>query len=119
VPPTSRAYTEARTRRAGLLATSNGGLPALAAAMKSIEGVRLDARDRSQLTADVLRAALDQVLRDGPSPAVRIGDHPADEPALRDGLERTYRDLATLAATRAEKVALVDAANDVRRWTVR
>lgn len=119
VPPTSRAYTEARTHRAGLLAASGGGLPALAAAMSSVEGVRLDARDRSRLTADVLRTALDHVLQDGAQPAVVIGGLPAEEPALRDGLERTYRELATMATSRAEKVALVDAANDVRRWTLR
>ncbi len=119
VAPTSRAFTEARRRRAGLLATSGGGLPALAAAMESVEGVRLDARDRSRLTAEVLGSALEIVLRNGPDPAVRIGGHAADEAALRDGLEAAYRDLASTATSRDEKVALVDRANDVRRWTLR
>jgi serine/threonine-protein kinase PknG len=87
--------------------------------MESVEGVRLDARDRSGLTAEVLGTALEIVLRSGPDPDVRIGGHAAEEAALRDGLESAYRDLASTATSREEKVALVDRANDVRRWTLR
>lgn len=119
VPQTSRAFTEARRQRAGILAASGGGLPALAAAMTSVEGVGIDPLDRARLTTNVLDAALQQVVQHGPQPAVRVGDHPATEPALRDGLERAYRALAVMATTRDERVALVDAANAVRRWTLR
>ena len=119
VPPTSRAYPEARRQRAGLLAASGGGLPALAAAMTSIEGVSIDPLDRSRLTARVLESALGLVLDDGPDPTVSIGGHPAQEPELRDGLEQTYRTLATMATSSDERIALVDAANHVRRWTLR
>ena len=119
VAPTSRAFTEARHRRAGLLAASGGGLPALAEAMTSVEDVGIDAQDRNRLTADVLRTALDLVLASGPQPAILIGGHAASEHALRDGLEGTYRRLAESASTRAERVALVDLANQVRRWTLR
>ena len=119
VPPTSRAFPEARRQRAGLLAASGGGLPALASAMTSVEGVSIDPLDRSRLTARVLEAALGLVLAHGPQPTVSIGGHRADEPALRDGLESTYRELATMAESPQERVALVDAANGVRRWTLR
>ena len=119
VAPTSRAYTEARRQRASLLAASGGGLPALAEAMSSIDGVGVDALDRTRLTADVLRAALALVLQHGPQPAVRIGGRPATAPALRDGLEEAYRSLAGMASTAGERIVLVDAANSVRRWTLR
>jgi len=119
VPQTSRAYPEARRQRAGLLAGSGGGLPALASAMASVEGIGIDPLDRSRLTANVLSTALELVLANGPQPAVHIGAVPADEPALRDGLESAYRKLAAMASTPSERVALVDAANDVRRWTLR
>jgi serine/threonine-protein kinase PknG len=119
VSPTSRAFTEARRLRAGLLAASGGGLPALVSAMASIEGVGVDPLDRSRLAVDVLSTALQIVLATGPQPAVRIGGHSASEPALRDALEDAYRKLAAMASTRDERVALVDAANGVRRWTAR
>ncbi|GAB3600439.1 serine/threonine-protein kinase [Angustibacter peucedani] len=119
VPPTSRAFTEARRQRAGLLAASGRGLPALAAAMQSIEGVGIDPLDRARLTTSVLDLALQQVVKDGPQQAVRIGGHAADAPSLRDGLEAAYRHLAGLSDDRDERVRLVDRANAVRRWTVR
>lgn len=118
VPATSRAYTEARRQRASLLVT-DGSLPALAEAMTSIRDVGVDPDERTRLTAAALWAALVHVRAHGPQPAVRIAAWPAAEPALQDGLESTYRELAAAAATPAERVALVDAANEVRRWTFR
>jgi serine/threonine-protein kinase PknG len=41
----------------------------------------------------------------------------ADEPNLRDAAEKAYRELAVLASSPAERDALVDRANHVRRWT--
>ncbi|MGN8247302.1 tetratricopeptide repeat protein [Cellulomonas soli] len=119
VPPTSRAYTEARRRRAVTLVASDGGLPALAEAMASIEGVGVDPVDGAWLTADALARALAIVQASGPQPALRIGQYAAAEEPLRDGLESTYRRLAETAGTPQERVVLVDAANEVRRWTLR
>ncbi len=119
VPPTSRAYPEARAHRATALLTSGGGLPAYAEAMSSIEVAGIDAEQRMTVTAQVLQGALGEVLRSGPQPALRIGPWPAAEPALRDGLEQTYRSLASMSDDHGERVALVDAANAVRRWTMR
>jgi serine/threonine-protein kinase PknG len=119
VPPTSRAFTSARRRRAGLLAASGRGLPALAAAMSSIEALPIEPLDRATLTADVLRAALTQVQADGPEPGLSIAGHPAVEPALRDGLEAAYRELAAHTPARPDRVRLVDQANAVRRWSLR
>ncbi|WP_182112465.1 serine/threonine-protein kinase [Actinotalea sp. JY-7876] len=119
VPATSRAYTEARRQRAALLVASDGGLPALAEAMTSLHDVGIDPAERTRLTAGALEAALAHVREHGPQKAVTIGTWPAEEKSLRDGLERTYRELAAAAATPAERIALVDAANGVRRWTLR
>ena len=120
VPRTSRAFTQARRRRAGLLAGSGGGLPSLAAALDSIDSLTIDPVDRSRFRVEVLSAALDlvRVARARTRRCV-IGGRPAAEPSLRDGLEAAYRDLAGHAASREERVRLVDQANAVRRWTLR
>jgi hypothetical protein len=52
-------------------------------------------------------------------PAERlIAGVPAAEPSLRSGLEAAYRELATYAKAREDKVTLVDLANSVRGWTM-
>ena len=119
VPATSRAFTQARRRRAGLLAESGGGLTSLAAALESIDNLTIDPVDRSRFRVDVLHSALELVESHGADTTVWIGGRPAAEPALRDGLEAAYRDLAGYAASREERVHLVDQANAVRRWTLR
>jgi serine/threonine-protein kinase PknG len=119
VPATSRAFTAARRHRAGLQAASGGGLQSLAAALESIEALTIDPVDRSRFRVDVLQTALKLVESHGTDAAVSIGGRPASEPFLRDGLESAYRDLAAFASTREERVALVDRANAVRRWTLR
>ena len=119
VPPTSRAFTQARRQRAGLLATSGRGLTALSEAMNSIESLTIDAADRATLSVSVLDAALDEVQTRGAQPNVLIAGLPATEPALRQGLETAYRELAGYAKAREDKVRLVDRANSVRGWTMR
>jgi serine/threonine-protein kinase PknG len=119
VPGTSRAFTQARRTRAGLLAGSGGGLPSLAAALDSIDSLTIDPVDRSHFRVEVLSAALGLVESHGADPTVVIAGRPAAEPALRDGLEAAYRDLAGYASTREERTHLVDQANAVRRWTLR
>ncbi|MET0999425.1 MAG: tetratricopeptide repeat protein [Marmoricola sp.] len=119
VPATSRAFTSARRKRATLQAGSGGGLRSLAAALESIENLTIDPVDRSRFRVDVLQAALELVEAQGVDPSVTLGGRPATEPSLRDGLEAAYRDLALHADSRHERVALVDRANAVRRWTLR
>jgi len=119
VPATSRAFTQARRSRAGLLAGSGDGLPSLAAALDSIESLTIDPLDRSRFRVEVLTAALDLVESHGADPTVVIAGRPAAEPALRDGLEAAYRELAGHTSSRDERTHLVDRANAVRRWTLR
>ena len=119
VPPTSRAFTPARRRRAALLAESGGGLRSLAEALQSLDNLTIDPVDRSRFRVEVLQSALQLVEANGVDTTVTIAGRPASEPYLRDGLEAAYRDLAGYAPTREERVGLVDKANAVRRWTLR
>jgi len=118
VPPTSRAFTEARRERAGQLAASGRGLPALSEAMRSVETLTIDARDRASLLVGVLDVALGEVRTKGAQPDILIAGVPAAEPSLRQGLESGYRELAGFAEAREDKVRLVDQANTVRNWTM-
>ncbi|HWS58113.1 MAG TPA: tetratricopeptide repeat protein, partial [Actinotalea sp.] len=95
------------------------GLSSLAQALDSIDDLTIDPADRARFRVDVLSEALTVVRSGGADPTVRLGGHPASEPALRDGLESALRELAVHAGGRDEKVALVDRANAVRRWTLR
>ncbi len=119
VPSTSRGFTEARRLRAQSLYSSADALPALSAAMSSLDGVRLEAREQGQLTAQILSRALTLVERDGPRENVKIGPYGARPDELRDGLETTYRQLAAVETDQERRWALVDQANTVRRWTLR
>jgi serine/threonine-protein kinase PknG len=119
VPSTSRGFIESRRQRATHLYESNGGLPALAEAMASLQGVRLDPSDRAQLTAKILEQALTEVTKSGPAQNISIGSYPADDASLRDGLEDTYRVLAGATTDQRSRYDLVDKANAVRRWTLR
>jgi serine/threonine-protein kinase PknG len=85
----------------------------------SIESVTIDPLDRARLRTDVLQSALDIVQDQGPQDSVEIAGVPATDRPLRDALERAYRDLAVLTPPGDERVALVDRANTVRRWTLR
>jgi serine/threonine-protein kinase PknG len=118
VPPTSRAFTEARRERAGQLAASGRGLPALSEAMRSVDSLTLDPKDRATLLVGVLDVALDEVRAKGARPDILIAGVPAAEPSLRQGLEAGYRELAGYADARQDKVHLVDQANLVRNWTM-
>ena len=88
----------------------------------------LDDLRREQLTVEILHAALDWVAGGGTRGAqrdldnkgyVRILGCEPNERALRFGLERGYRALASLTQDPARKVELVDMANAIRprTWT--
>jgi serine/threonine-protein kinase PknG len=119
VPSTSRSYPEARRLRALKLYESGQGLPALAQAMDSINGVQLDSRERGELTAQILERAIAEVDKNGAKTGVLVGPYVAEEDTLRDGLEATYRQLAGIETDAGRRYALVDKANAVRRWTLR
>jgi serine/threonine-protein kinase PknG len=124
IPPTSITYVDAQIRAArSLVAHAAGAAPTsteLTEASATIARLTLDAERRAMLARDLLDAALG-LLRDGsltPAPDVMVLGRALEEPALRAGLERAYRDLARLAPTDAERIRLVDLANRVRPTTL-
>jgi serine/threonine-protein kinase PknG len=121
VPSTSRSFVTARRQRAALLAGSDRGLPALAEAIDAIDAVTIDSRDRAELTVDVLTRAVALVSSATPPAGagqVRIAGMPSDEKSLRRGLEAAYLDLAGLTEDHEARIALVDAANQARPWSL-
>lgn len=117
VTPTRSSYVDARMLRAGLLATSGRGLPALADALTSVASVAITPREKARLEIGVLSSALEIVSSTTEEPNVTIGTTPATTTALRGALERAYREMAAVSETRDERIALVDRANEVRTWS--
>jgi serine/threonine-protein kinase PknG len=119
VPETSSRYADAQVAAARLSLGPEADLPAITAAGRTIEGLTLDPARRAAVTVDVLQAALSFVLRERPTFATgSVLGAGLTEPGLRDGLERAYRTLARYAPTAQDRIALVDRANRVRRWSV-
>jgi serine/threonine-protein kinase PknG len=123
VPDSSSGYIDAQTARIRCLSAGNGvaepALEELLAAGSALEALPLDEVRHARLTGDVLDTALRLTLAgkafdDG---RVRLLGVRLAERDLRLGLERSYRELARHAASRAERIALVDHANRVRPRT--
>ncbi|HEY4027961.1 MAG TPA: tetratricopeptide repeat protein, partial [Candidatus Dormibacteraeota bacterium] len=121
VPRTSRLYAFAQLAIARTLMERDGDrLPSvedLARASNTIERLSLDGRQLTELTTELLGAAL--ALLDSrtapPSETLLLGTAMHEE-QVRLALERAYRELARLA-TGDEKIRLVDRANQVRPMT--
>lgn len=121
IPSTSRAFGESRRKRAAILATvpdERRTLQTLDAAATELAQATADPRERAALQIEILSSALEFVTANGPVRGATVGGVPADFPQLRAGLERAYRDAASLTADRAERIALVDKANSVRMRTL-
>lgn len=119
VPTTSAAHYDAQVAAArALVAGGPKGEPAyedLQAAAATIERLQLDAAERAALSADIFERALAGVQAGRiPSTAAGVLGRELSERDLREGLERTYRTQARLAATAEERVRLVDRANTIR-----
>lgn len=123
VPDTSSGYLDAQIARIRCLSAPDGdhdpALDELMTAGTALEALPLDGEPRARLTVGVLEAALRITLAGGAGEQepVRVLGLPLDEHELRLALERSYRELARHAASRAERVSLVDDANRVRPRT--
>jgi serine/threonine-protein kinase PknG len=133
VPETSNHHAAAQIAAVRLLLAGGGAGPGgitagdLSQADGRLGRLALDDLRRQQLTVEVLHAALDWVATQPPDATrgvARSGDGrilgcEPNERALRFGLERGYRALASLTPDPARKVELVDMANAVRprTWT--
>jgi serine/threonine-protein kinase PknG len=121
VPEFSSAYDLAQMARVRCLLGGVRGVAELREAAAAIERLGLDGEPRARICAELLRSALELLIRGHAAEdrTVTLGGLPLVESALRVGLERTYRSLAAVAATAAERIELVDEANRVRprTWT--
>ena len=73
---------------------------------------------QARLDVSIYQRALAEVAKNGSQGSLTIGDVPATRIALTDRLERAYRDQAALEPDAATRVALVDRANQIRRWSL-
>ena len=117
VPTTSRAFGLARQRRAHLLASPGAGLVALGEALDSVSNVPMDPGDKARLAVQVYEQALAEVLGGRAGDGLTLGGRPPTERGMRDALEAALRTLAKVTPDPAQRVALVDRANDVRPWS--
>jgi serine/threonine-protein kinase PknG len=125
VPDSSSGYVDAQTARVRCLSTGNGAgeptLEELLAAGSILEVLPLEGVQRERLTVELLDTALRLTLtgRAADDGHTSLLGHRLAERDLRLGLERSYRELARHAASRAERLRLVDEANRARprTWT--
>jgi serine/threonine-protein kinase PknG len=121
VPESASAHDQAQTARVRCLLGGLPGLAELRAAATAIDALSTSAQRKAMLTAELLRAAIELIERDPlvEDADVTLGGRAFVETQLRLGLERTYRSLAAVAPTQAERTRLVDDANRVRprTWT--
>jgi len=130
VPDSSSAYLEAQSARIHTLASHDGAANGGAANREAeellvagaiLESLAVRGEQRAHLETELLEAALDLVRRGGAFDDGRgsLLGHRFLERDLRFGVERSYRELARWAASSAERIQLVDRANQVRprTWT--
>jgi serine/threonine-protein kinase PknG len=125
VPEISSHHAAAQIAAVRLLVAGGGGIsaPDVREAGGRLERLTLDNLRRQQLTVEILHAALEWLsvtqAQGAPASDGRILGCEPNERALRFGLERGYRVLASLTPDPARRVELVDMANHVRprTWT--
>jgi serine/threonine-protein kinase PknG len=121
VPPTSSQYVTAQITavrmhltRLDHVAVTPGDLREAA---DRLERLTLDASRREYLRSEILRAALAALTAGQAVGDDRLlGFEPAEHP-LRCGLEQSYRTLGRMAPDQAQRIVLVDRANEVRPRT--
>ncbi|MEM7096055.1 MAG: tetratricopeptide repeat protein [Actinomycetota bacterium] len=124
VPSSSAGYFDARVAAARTWVSSlDGAEPAaddIISAVRTLEGVQLDAEERADISLEILTQAVNglEAGRIKPNPDFTLFGRPLTAHGLRQQLETTYRDLARLAPTRAERIRLIDQANAVRKVSI-
>jgi serine/threonine-protein kinase PknG len=121
VPPTSSQYVTAQITAVRVHLTRMGHAAVTAGdvreAANRLDRLTLDASRREFLRSEILRTALDAVTAGRPVGDDRLlGCEPAEQ-SLRSGLEQSYRALARMAPDQAQRIVLVDRANEVRPRT--
>jgi len=122
VPATSSHYVAAQVAALRIRVSPPAGQRCVSAddlreAGRDFGRLTLDPTAVQQVTAEVLRAALDRVLASQPLDEGQLLGCDATERSLRFGLERSYRAQAQLSSDRRRRTMLVDLANAVRPRT--
>jgi serine/threonine-protein kinase PknG len=120
VPEASIAYVDAQVAKTRTILAGEGALTVgdVASAGAVVDRLRIGPDLRAELSADVLEAALPLVADGQADSGLTVLGYPMHEDGVRTGLEQTYRALARLAPTGAERIELVDRANEVRPRTL-
>jgi len=118
VPSTSRGYLESRQLKAEHLLAHGNGLADLQEAMASTHSARLDLLTQARIDVSIYERALAEVRAHGAMASTIIGDVPATPAALRDRLEQAYRTQAALENDPGTRIALVESANQIRKWSL-
>jgi serine/threonine-protein kinase PknG len=126
VPSSSSAYVDAQVAKTEAMLDADARaltVDDVVAAGAVVDGLNLPKEVHARLSAAVLTAALALVEHmNGAAPAAAAGPTvlgcPFTEPGIRAGLESTYRRLALQAPIGAERIALVDRANELRPRTL-
>ncbi len=122
ISPTSSAHTAAQAALCTVLSeTSSSGRPGaedLSSASDVLAGFTGDLITETRLTRDLLIAALTHLNGDGDHPTVRLAGVDVQENDVRTALEQACRELAKLAPSEEERIALVDEANAFRPRTL-
>ena len=122
VPSASSHHAEAQIAAVRILVSGDGHGGATGDDLRQADGrltqLALDDVRRQQLTLEVLRAALDWCTSGQPVGGGRILGCEPNARAVRFGLERTYRALASLTPDETRRIQLVDLANAIRPRTL-
>lgn len=124
VPASSAGFYDARVAAARTWVRSlDGSEPAaddIVSAVSMIDGITLDAEERADVSLEILHQAVQGLDRGTikPDESKKIFGRPFTADGLRGQLEQTYRDLARLAPTRRERIALIDKANQIRKVSI-
>jgi len=123
VPDSSSSHLDAQTRKVQCLVAGSGAnhpdIESLQLADSLIRTLPLDAGRRASMTTELLSSALvllDEDLAEE-APDRELASRPFTERDVRLQLESLYRVLARAAESPAERVRLVNWANEVRPWT--
>ena len=127
IPSTSSSYVDAQIHKVDTMLDAEGRaltVDDVVAAGAAVARLPLPKEQQARLTASVLGAALVLVADGAPggngadsAPPVVLG-YSLTEHDVRLGLETTYRRLALQSPSGAERIALVDRANELRPRTV-
>jgi serine/threonine-protein kinase PknG len=122
VPDSSSHYVASQLAAVRIRVLPPAGRPCVSAGdlMEAGVGVtrlKLDQAALEQVTAEVLRAALDRLAAAEPLDSGQLLGCDNSERSLRLGLERSYRAQAQLTSDRRHRTELVDLANAVRPST--